>query len=148
MESILHSPTCWPIYELYLNFVFSVKIIFRGGGKRIKEMEKKAYHKSVDVYWQANAWADTEMSCEWVRKTLKPAIPEGEEFVLLCDNLKAQVSEEFLQAIRNINGIVYYGVPGESFYSIVFQIIELAPKFMESIKKLGSPMRIACKRAA
>ena len=93
------------------NNCIKIEIIFRGKGK-VKEVEKKAYHKSIDVYWQDNAWADTKMSCEWVEKTLKPAIPEGEEFVLICDNLAAQVSNDFKAAVRKINGIVYFGPPG------------------------------------
>ena len=52
------------------------------------------------------------MSCEWVKRTLKSAIPEGEEFVLICDNLAAQVSNDFKAAVRELNGIVYFGPPG------------------------------------
>ena len=63
------------------------KIIFRGKGKQIKALEKKAYHPKVDIFWQENAWADTSVSCEWVEKTLKPAVSSGEEFILICDNL-------------------------------------------------------------
>ena len=37
---------------------------------------------------------------------------ENHLFVLLCDNLGAQVSTEFKQAIRGINGLVYFGPPG------------------------------------
>ena len=91
------------------------EIIFRGTGKRISKVEKQSYHKSVDVFWQSNAWADTAVSCEWVEKSLKPAIPQGEEFILLCDNLSAQVSDEFKQAVHDIKGIVIYGIPGENF---------------------------------
>ena len=92
-----------------------VYVIFRGTGKRIKAVEKKAYHESVDVYWQENGWADTEVSVQWVKNTLKAAIPEGEEFVLICDNLNAQTSDEFKEAVSGIGGIVYYGIPGEIF---------------------------------
>lgn len=42
-------------------------IIFRGKGKRITDDELKAYHRDVDVYWQTNAWADTEFSVNWIR---------------------------------------------------------------------------------
>ena len=63
-------------------------------------MEKRSYHQSVDIYWQDSAWVDTEVSCEWVEKTLKKCVPEGEEFLLLCDNLPAQVSDEFKKAVK------------------------------------------------
>ena len=91
-------------------------IIFRGGGKRLSPVEKAAYHKGVDIYFQKNAWADTAVSCEWVKKTLKPAIQEGHdgdtEFLLYCDNLNAQTSDEFKRAVRKIKGLVWFGPPG------------------------------------
>ena len=38
-------------------------IIFRGTGKRINQDECNAWHKEdVDVFFQENAWANTEMS--------------------------------------------------------------------------------------
>ena len=39
-----------------------IAIIFRGGGKIVGVDEKLAWHPDVDVYWQKNAWADTEFS--------------------------------------------------------------------------------------
>ena len=95
------------------------EIIFRGTGKNISQSEKRKYHKSVDVFWQNKAWADTPVSCEWVKKTLKSAIPEGEEFLLVCDNLVAQTSIEFKESVREINGIVWFGPPGENLQKIV-----------------------------
>ena len=47
-----------------------IEVIFRGTGKRIAPHEKEAYHKDVDVYWQPSAWADTDFSVQWVKKTL------------------------------------------------------------------------------
>ena len=91
-------------------------IIFRGGGKRLKPQERLAWDKGVDVYFQSNAWADTKFCCDWVNKTLKSGCESAKdgdkEFVLLCDNLVGQVSDEFKQAVRKINGIVHYGPPG------------------------------------
>ena len=45
-------------------------VIFRGTGKRISEDEINSYHKSVDVYWQQNAWADTTVCVNWAKKLL------------------------------------------------------------------------------
>jgi len=65
------------------------------------------------MYRQTNAWADTEFSVNWVKNTLNSAVSEDEsEFVLFCDNLSAQVSEDFLREVRAINGIVWFGEPG------------------------------------
>ena len=35
-------------------------IIFWGTGKRISKVEKKAYDPRVDVFFQKNAWADSD----------------------------------------------------------------------------------------
>ena len=66
------------------------------------------YHSEVDVYWQENTWADTEFSVQWVKKTLKETIKEldGKEFVFFYNNLTVQTSDEFMKAVREINGII------------------------------------------
>ena len=88
-----------------------IAIIFRGtrDGYFISDKEKDLYHPDVDVYWQKSAWADTEFSVKWIENTLKKAVETSDtEFLLLCDNLGCQVKEEFKNAIRSLNGIVYY----------------------------------------
>ena len=91
-------------------------IIFRSDseGKCINKQEKTKYHPGVDIYWQKSAWADTRVSLEWIEKTLKPAVQneQNSEFLLLCDNLTCQTTEEFKKAVRDINGLVWYGVKG------------------------------------
>ena len=54
--------------------------------KIISQDEIQAYvHKSVDIFWQANAWADTNVCVDWVQKTLAPTVKDSSEFVLFCD---------------------------------------------------------------
>ena len=86
-------------------------VIFRGKGKRISSDEKAAYNKDIDIYYQDNAWADTTVSVEWVENTLSQAVQGEERFVLFCDNLTAQVSDEFRQAVSSLGGVVWYGLP-------------------------------------
>ena len=78
--------------------------------------EKNAFHKDVDVYWQANAWADVNFSVNWVTRTLKPAVMNtsktNKEFVRFCDNLSAQTNELFLSEVRKLSGIVWFGLAG------------------------------------
>ena len=63
-----------------------IGIIFRGTGTQVSTDEKNAYYKDVDVYWQANAWADVNFSINWVTRTLKPVVMNtsetNKEFVL------------------------------------------------------------------
>ena len=95
-----------------------IEIIFRGkkGGKYINPVEKESYHPAVDVFFQDNAWADLNVSLEWIQRTLKSATEtSNDEFLLLCDNLGCQVKEEFQTAVRKINGVVYYGLKGKAF---------------------------------
>ena len=48
---------------------------------------------------------------EWVENTLSQAVQGEERFVLFCDNLTAQVSDEFRQAVSSLGGVVWYGLP-------------------------------------
>ena len=86
-------------------------IIFRGKGKRISEEEKSAWHKDVDVYFQDHAWADTEFSVKWAERTLANSVKDKERFVLFCDNLSAQISTPFKEAVSNLGGVCWFGLP-------------------------------------
>ena len=85
-------------------------LIFRGLGKRISLSEMSAHDKDVDIYFQENAWADTKFLVKWVNNTLKPAVENVNEYVLFCDNLTGQTTDEFKKEIRKTNGIVWFGV--------------------------------------
>ena len=78
---------------------------------RIINDEKEAWHKDVDVYFQDNTWTDTEFSFNWVNKTLISATERNDRFVLFCDNVSAQVTDNFKDAVSAIGGLVWYGVP-------------------------------------
>lgn len=86
-------------------------IIFRGKGKRISDEEKLAWHKDIDVYFQENAWADTEFSVKWAEKTLANSVKDKERFVLFCDNLSAQISTPFKEAVSKLGGVCWFGLP-------------------------------------
>ena len=90
-----------------------LSIIFRGQGKRISAVEKEAWHPDVDVYFQENAWLDQKVCLEWCKKTLADFVTEEglEKFVLLLDNLKGQMQDDFKVDIRSRNGLLWYGLP-------------------------------------
>ena len=54
---------------------------------------------------------DTEFSVAWVQKTLKQVAGKESKFVVFCDNLTAQTSDNFKTAVSNLRGIVWFGVP-------------------------------------
>jgi len=87
-----------------------IAVIFRGQGKRLSKDEKESWHPDVDVYFQNNAWADTEFCVNWVNGTLKPSV-EG-KFVLFLDNLEGQIAEAFKKSVSDIGGVCWYGLPG------------------------------------
>ena len=91
-------------------------LIFRGKGKRISQDEVLAYDTDVDVYWQPNAWVDTAFSVKWVKNTISNAVANLDEYVLFCNNLTAQVSDEFLNEVRQHKGIVWFGVPNGTHF--------------------------------
>ena len=49
-------------------------------------------------------------SVDWVKNTLAPTAKNLGEFILFCDNLTAQTSEQFLSEVKAPNGIVWLGV--------------------------------------
>jgi DDE superfamily endonuclease len=83
-----------------------ILIIFKGKG-HIKQEERDAWSRKVDVKFQANAWMDHEVQTEWVSKTLAPFVNEvldpAELKVLILDNLACQTSEEFERLLRDLN---------------------------------------------
>ena len=73
--------------------------------------QRLAYHPDADVYFQKNAWADTEVSVEWANKTLAAAVEGLGRFLLFVDNLTAQQSNEFKDAVISHHGVCWFGLP-------------------------------------
>ena len=74
------------------------RIIFRGTGKRISQVEKAAWHPGVDVEFQGCYPADSDYCIRWVNKTFKAAVtgrsgvnPE-EQSILFANNLQEQTT--------------------------------------------------------
>ena len=83
-------------------------------GKRIRPDEKEAWHPDVHVFFQENAWVNTIVATDWVKTTLKPFV-EAEEvghYMLYADNLSAQESEPFIDAVVSSSGVATYGLAG------------------------------------
>ena len=76
-------------------------IVFRGKG-RISE---------DDVLFQYCAWVDTDTSLKWVSKTLSESVKDLDRFVLFCDNLSAQTTDVFKEAVAKICGVVWFVPP-------------------------------------
>ena len=109
------------------------------------------YNKDVDVYWQVrvptvqcvnacgcspllvtqrNAWADTDVSVEWMNRTWKRFVKEAtaeerdagiearddDVFCLLCDNLNSQVTMSFKRAAMSSSTYVYNLPPNCTCY--------------------------------
>ena len=49
-------------------------IIFRGTGKRISKVEKKAYDSRVDVFFQKKAWADSEFGIVLAKRCFRKSL--------------------------------------------------------------------------
>ena len=84
----------------------------RAKGCRISFDERSSWHKNVHVFFQENAWVDTKVAVDWVKKTLKPTTEHLKTFVLFADNLTGQVHDDFKQSVSDCSGVVrYYGLP-------------------------------------
>ena len=81
-------------------------IIFRGTGKRISKVEKKAYDSRVDVFFQKNAWADSGFCMAWAEKCFRKSLMQGrgrvptEQSLLTLDNLHGQTTDKFKAYIK------------------------------------------------
>ena len=89
-------------------------IIFRGQEKRISQDEKSEWHKGVNVYFQPNAWLDQNVCKSWCDEILVSFVKEQklDKFVLLLDNLKGHMQDDFKDAVAGAKGLFWYGLPG------------------------------------
>ena len=92
-------------------------IIFRGTGKRISKVEKKAYRPRVDVFFQKNAWADSDFCMAWAKRCFRKSLMQGrggggaEESLLTLDNLHGQTTEKFKAYMKKeCNSRVWYSL--------------------------------------
>ena len=85
-------------------------VIFRGEGN-VPASEKAAYDKRVHVYWQTNAWLESELALEWVKNTFAPTVSKDAENVLLLDNLRCQTSEVFHSVCKEAASTFLHALP-------------------------------------
>ena len=87
-------------------------IIFRGTGKRMSKVEKKAYDTRVDAFFQKNTWADSAFCLAWVEKCFRKSLMQGwgrvpaEQSLLTLDNLHGQTTDKFKAYIKECNSLV------------------------------------------
>ena len=93
--------------------VYKPAVIFRGTGKRIDAVEKAAWHKGVEAYWQACAWADSAFCNSWAGNTYRKGVggssiaaPE-EQSILFADNLYGQTTEDFKRVLKECNTLLW-----------------------------------------
>ncbi|CAB1103214.1 unnamed protein product [Ectocarpus sp. CCAP 1310/34] len=93
-----------------------ISVIFRGTGKRISLVQKAAYHKDVDVFFQENAWADQKFCMEWAKRSYREGLMHGRgelskaRSILIMDSLYAQTTDEFKEYLaKECNTLAWYG---------------------------------------
>ena len=76
-------------------------IIFCGQGKLISNDEKMAWH-------QKNAWLDQYVYIQCCEKALLPFVIGKDlcKFVLLLDNLKKKMQDDFKESVSSMNGLL------------------------------------------
>ena len=70
--------------------------------------------QGVSVHLQTNAWFDQNVCKSWCNETLYPFVKEQnlDKFVLLLDNLKRHLLDNFKDAVAGAKGLLWYGLPG------------------------------------
>ena len=74
-----------------------VDFLCKGKGIQIHHSEKYLWDKDVDVFWQTNAWVDTELTKKLAEKSvrIKIELHGADEWVLLfCDKLRAHMATD------------------------------------------------------
>ena len=86
-------------------------ILFRGQGN-ISQEERDAYPSGLVVLFQKCAWVDRPVALDWVDKVMKPFIEaeraagvadQSARYLLFEDNLDAQKTPEYIEALRGIS---------------------------------------------
>jgi len=82
-------------------------IVYRGKGN-VSTQEREKYDKDIDVYFQPCAWMDLETNMKWTENTLKNGLKDDPaEKVLFADNVGFQQAQNFHEAYRDLNTVVY-----------------------------------------
>ena len=74
-----------------------VDLVCKGLGKRIRRAEKDLWNGNVGMFWQKNAWVDTEVMIQLAEKFVRHKNEmHGEDVwvILYCDNLRAHLATE------------------------------------------------------
>ena len=71
-----------------------------------ESVKQTSWHPDKDVFFQENAWVDTDVPVERVKKTLKPVTEGLEWFLLFADKLTSQTTPEFKDAVSDCSGVV------------------------------------------
>jgi hypothetical protein len=77
--------------------------------------EEAEYDDDVVVLWQAKAWADTKTCVKWAEGAFAEFVESelnGGESLVLADNLKSQVKDDFVEAVKAKNGLMVFGPKG------------------------------------
>ena len=73
-------------------------------------IKKGPWDKDVDVFFQLNAWADTEFVVNWAEKTMKPVVADVSYFILFLTTWKRmfmKVSEYEFPTKRELHGLEF-----------------------------------------
>ena len=84
-------------------------INFYGKGRVVMD-EKLACHKSINVFFQTNAWIDIHLCSKWIDTTLSTfVLDEKLETVLLLDNISCQELDGLKDKVSTIKKLCWYG---------------------------------------
>ena len=90
-----------------------VDLVNKGQGKRISQEEKARYNSKIDMFWQKNAWVDTNVMVELAKKFVQEKKQrDGNEWVLmLCNNLAAHLVPEVKRIMGENQVLLFYFPP-------------------------------------
>ena len=84
-------------------------IIFHGQGKGISD-DEMALYPDVDIFSPTKCMGKSVCLSQWYKKTILPFVSGQNlcKFVLLLDNLKVQMQDDFKDSVSSIDGLLWY----------------------------------------
>ena len=92
--------------------------VFLGTVKRTSKLEKKADDPHADVFFQKNAWADSEFCVAWAKTCFRMRLMQGrdgvlaEESLLTLHNLHGRTTDKFMAYMKKECNSLVYLYPG------------------------------------
>jgi hypothetical protein len=127
----------------------NIAVIFQGTGAAEKK-EKSQYHHRVHVFWQPKAWADEAQCLSQAKRGWAQHVRDHPgEYLHFFDNLGGQVTPTFIEAMKELDTVLWWGPAGLTEFWYVRCALSLGAAAVLHASLSGSrltPLSARCSR--